>query len=75
MKVACLFLSRVWNLGFVLKTYTECVCRKKATLLMQEGIQKLFIVSSGLLPSGKETGEGAFLMKLLQTDTQADKKQ
>lgn len=75
MEVVCLFLNRVWNLSFVVKTYTDCVCRKQATLLVQEGFQKLFIVSSGLLPSvRRQTEEGTFVTKLLQTDTHADKK-
>lgn len=68
MEVVCLLLNRVWNLGFVPKTYTECVCRKQATLLMQEGIQKLFIVSSGLLPSGKETDRGGGLLNKTSSD-------
>lgn len=65
---SCVFLNRVWNLGFVLKTYTERACRKEATLLMQEGIQKLFIVSSGLLPSGKETDRGGGLLNETSSD-------
>lgn len=68
MEVVCLFLSKVWNLSFVLKTYTDCVCRKEATRLMQEGVQELFILSNGLLPSGKETDRGGGLLNEPSSD-------
>lgn len=35
---------------------------------MQEGVQELFIVSSGLLPSGKETDRGGGLLNETSSD-------
>lgn len=75
MEVVCLFLNRVWNLGFVLKTHTDCVCQSRQHFLCKRVFRNcsLFQVGSSLQVR-RQTGEGAFLTKLLQTDTHADKK-
>lgn len=75
MEVVCLFLNRVWNLGFCKKHTQNVFAERRQHFLCKRVFRNcsLFQVGSSLQVR-RQTGEGAFLMKLLQTDTHADKK-